>query len=314
MGPLNMLRRLYPDVEAIMGGVNVRDYDWHVLRGFDVLFVQRPSHPNHVNIVEMAKQNKIPVWIDFDDDLLAIPPDNPSYAEYNQDSYKMSIVQALQMADVVTVSTNHLKQQYDKYNKNIVVIQNALDDYLLKPRILQPQRRPIIMWRGSNTHLGDIFEFRKEILQVYKEFPQWQWFFLGWNPWPLTQEMKPGTFGTATWASYPDFMNLLQNHCAPIHIVPLKDNVFNRSKSNISWLEGTFAGSAVLTPDWEEWDQPGALTYSNPSEFQSGLTRMINGTAELRKRQEESMVQINERFLLSKINPLRYDVLRRLVD
>jgi hypothetical protein len=43
--------------------------------------------------------------------------------------------------------------------------------------------------------------------------------------------------------------------------VPLVDNEFNRAKSNIAWLEGTWAGAKTIASDLPEFNKPGVTVY-----------------------------------------------------
>lgn len=317
LGPLTELCKQYEEVEITQGGMNSNDYSWPKLKAHDVLFFQRPTLQAHLNIIQEALHRKLPVWIDYDDDLLSVPKENPTFALYNSNEARNAVIGALQRATLVSVSTEHLKRRFQAYNKSIQVIPNALDGHDLLPRrklVPMNERRKIVLWRGSSTHVGDLLHFKDEILKVYHANPGWQWFFLGWEPWYLTQEMKPEHIGIAPWKGHTDYFNLIQTIQAPISIVPLPDSEFNKSKSNIAWIESTLAGSACLCPDFEAWDYEGPIKYFNTASFGHRLTEMMTGQIDLHAAQEKSWETIESKLLLQNVNKLRRVALERVLQ
>lgn len=316
-GPLYTLERQYPgEIEITTGGTNANEYEWPALRRADILFFQRPSIPAHVKIIESAIAHGLPVWIDYDDDLLSVPRENPCHAQYSNPHAQQSILACLKLATFVSVSTQKLKDKYQVFNKSIEVIPNALDDTLFSNRdVPHPEtRQKVVFWRGSNTHMGDLIAYQSEILEVYEKNPGWQWFFLGYDPWFLTEKMKPGTFGVAPWASHIEYFRLIQQVQPQVLMVPLKFDEFNEAKSHIAWLEGTLAGSAVLGPEFDEWKRKGCNTYENPAQFKSYL-QMLLDTPELRSGcREASRQEIDEHYLLTHVNQQRYNAAKHLAE
>lgn len=313
MGPMLMLEKQYPEVELIIGPQDAKDYDWQFLRRVDLLFFQRPCIPIHQKIMERAIQNKIPIWVDFDDDLLSVPKDNPTSGVYNTHAVATSVINCLKLATIVTTSTKHLKAKFSQFNPNIEVVPNALDETLFKPLEIKPrsERRPTILWRGSTSHLGDLLTYQKAMKDIMRAHPKWFWLFMGYEPWFLTQDMTPGSYGVAPWAGHMEYFELLQKVAAPVSIVPLKDNEFNRAKSNIAWIESTLAGSAVLCPDWEEWQRPGAVNYKDPDHFLDLLDRMLTEKIDTEECRTKSWADIETNLFLSKTNELRYNIAKR---
>jgi hypothetical protein len=315
MGPYATLAKQYPDIQITQGGQNTLDYQWNTLRKYDILIVQRPSIPVHAQIVMQAQMLGLPVVVDYDDDLTSVPKDNPTYSIYAAPENKEAMIKSIQNATIVTVSTEHLKSKINLLNDNIVVIPNALDDACLKRRPFQKKEngKKTILWRGSNTHVGDILAYRDQILKVYETHKaEWQWYFLGADPWMLIERMEPGTYGTAPFADHLRYFNLLQNIQAEIQIVPLADNSFNRSKSNCAWLEGTLAHSAIVGPEFDEWKRPG-ITNVNPETFIDAMNKLI-ASEEIRLNcVTESWNYIESNLKLTDINTIRYNLIRGLV-
>jgi hypothetical protein len=107
------------------------------------------------------------------------------------------------------------------------------------------------------------------------------------------------------------FLTMAQINAA-IQIVTLSDSPFNRSKSNIAYLESSMCGSVCLTPDFQEWLQPGCINYTSTTDFEAKLNTLIednNRGAHCLQAQEH----IRSNLLLSKINKLRIESIDSLI-
>lgn len=312
-GPLKALKREWDDLEIHM----TDKHNWFTHQMVDIIFLQRPYKKEHLDIVEMAKLNGRKVWVDFDDDLFNVPQSNPAYKIYGNDQTKFNIAKIINLADAVTVSTKSLKQLLQEpgatLNKNVVVIPNAFEDKELK-RSEKISRKKLVFWRGSQTHHQDLMRFQDEIVDKrINSQPDWTWFFQGDKPWFLYEKLKDSAlFGESI--DIMEYFKILLPRINPmITIVPLDDNVFNRSKSNIAWIEGCYAGAACLVPRWEGWENPGAVTYGDVADFGIKLKDMLKGHYDLEKISEEGWQYIQDNLLLSKVNELRKEVILSLL-
>lgn len=178
-------------------------------------------------------------------------------------------------------------------------------------------RQKVIVWRGSHTHVRDLMYYAADILTLHDQHPDWKWFFLGYEPFFITEKMRPESYGTAPFAGHMEYFNLLQKLQAPIHIVPLPKNQFNESKSNIAWIEGTLAGSAVLCPDFKEWNVSGAQPYQENS-FIKNLGMLMAAKDDypeyLEGLQEQSWQTVLNHLTLTKVNAIRRICLQKLVE
>lgn len=312
-GPLAQIRKLNPNISVEYE----LTFDWSRLQSADALFMQRPFRENHLEIMEMAKFNNLPVWIDYDDDLFTVPESNPTYPVYGTDRIRKNVATMIAGADAVSVSTQHLMDRLrlpsgQLMNKNTMVIPNAFNDYVLKrPKIAK--RHPIVFWRGSNTHDEDLMAYADEMVEAQSTSSRWIWHMQGGAPWWLKARMKGSNviYGEAV-DPMEYFCVILARTNPAISIVPLADNTFNRSKSNIAWMEGVFAGACSLVPDWDGWRVPGAITYKDRSEFRQKLRMMMSEPEALTSRSDESWQYIMDELRLSKINSRRLELLERL--
>lgn len=300
-----------------MGGRDLLDYTWPTLHGYDILFAQRPSLPNHARVIQMARDERVPVWVDYDDLLTNVPPDNPTHEAFMNTEMQSGIDQSLALATVVSTSTQFLADELRKRVNTppYVVIPNALPDRILPrpPLARQSGAKRIILWRGSNTHQADIAEHAESILQAYNAHDDWFWFFLGAKPWMLLEKMKPGTYGTAPWATISKYFDLLQRLQPDIVYVPLKDCPFNRAKSNLAALEGAWAHAAVIAPDWEEWKIPGVMNYQS-TPYRPIMKAMSENSESLHGYNDLTWSAIMETRTLKTVNQKRMELLESLVS
>src|SRR5882672_1606537 len=170
IGPLSALKKENKEIQFLFSN----PLNHASLKLADLVFMQRPCLPEHFNQMLIAKDLGIPVWVDFDDDNLSVPKDNPTYPQYGQPQIKDSIVKLARNADVLTVSTEFLKKKYGIYNKNTIVVPNALDEVFLKFRHFPPgNRQKMLLWRGTMTHQRNLEIVQDNIIRLAQRYPNW---------------------------------------------------------------------------------------------------------------------------------------------
>lgn len=289
--------------------------DWTVLSMVDAVFLQRPFNGNHLAVARMAVEWKVPLWVDYDDDLFEVPQDNPAYAIYSKEEIQKNVAEICAMAKVVTVSTQALRRKLAPLNPDIVVVPNAWDEKLLTDRNERNlDANPLVLWRGSATHQRDILVHGEAIIELSKKHPNWTWHFQGYNPWFVTERMDPGKVVTAPSVPVEKYFQFIRTIRPKLVITPLADNAFNRSKSNIAWIEATYAGAACLAPLWEEWMQPGVVGYSSKADFADKLDLLMSGSIDTEARLAESWEFIKTNRLTVHSNRIRAGVLERVIN
>ena len=308
-GIIPALMRDHPEIEFF----DSDKLNWEIALRADVVFLQRPYGDDHLMAAQIAKNTNRALWVDYDDDLFSVPAGNPAARQYGKEDIRRNIAKITAMADVVTVSTQQLTRKLAPLNKRIMVIPNAFNDQLINWRPdMRSERHALIMWRGSATHDRDIAAFLPEMSRVAKAHPTWQWVFLGEPYWGVTEAIPerqrsivPALDPMAYWSEIAKLQPMIQ-------IVPLHDNEFNRSKSNIAWIEASYAGAATLAPDWEEWRRPGCVLYQNAASFESKLMEMIQGARTLPDLARTSWEDVCSNFLLTRVNANRAQMIRAL--
>jgi hypothetical protein len=278
----------------------------------DGAFIQRPFDPgSHLNLIKLLKHCNVPVWVDWDDDLLTVPEFNPSFKIYGQDSVKGSVKTIQQMADIATVSTLELQRVVSRINKNTIYVPNSINEFLEPARLPQPKTNKIVMWRGSDTHFQDIHDFTKPILQLAEEHPDWAFVFWAYNPTWITTKRKNCVFEGGV--DILSFYKKYQQIAPKVTIVPLHDCVFNKSKSCTAWQQAVFSGGVAVAPDWEEWRRPGALLYKDEDSFYKQTKSVITDSVKVDELSKDGWNHIQENMTLTKTNLQRKQILEKLL-
>jgi hypothetical protein len=281
--------------------------DWASIMGADLLYMQRPFSSTHLQVAEIAAK-QIPIWVDYDVALLEVPASNPAFQTYAKPDVKKNIKKILGLASMVSFSTQILANLFEcvmPIDVPFKVIPNAFNDYLF-PSNVPDNPEKVVLWRGSESHQGDLFYYKDEIRQVIFDNPDWKFIFMGAVPWMIDAPLVY-TSGRDIMEYFP----ALREEIKPsVVIVPLEDSPFNRAKSNIAWLEATYAGAVCAATDFEEWIQPGVQVF-NKETFVKNVNFLLK-EASLSTMLAESHQEIHPDFCLSSINTLRRDIIESL--
>lgn len=287
--------------------------NWSFLTQFDLVMFQRPFNKDHLNICGYLKQCGVKLWLDFDDNLFALNPENPAIDYYDNPETSQCIKMMLGLADVVSVPVEYLRQVYSEFNKNICIIPNAFNDsFFPRPELLP--RTNHIVWRGPPAHVFDLYTYLNEINQLTSEFSDWRFTFMGFNPahsilwWFLSNVSNRENIPSADIAIYMKRLFDLAPSC--LH-VPLVDNAFNRCKSNISFIEGSYAGAVCVVPAW--WNVPGALPYTDGKSYYEAIKAIVTGEVDKVAMNMEAWSYIMDVLPLSKVNVERLQILNSLL-
>ena len=276
---------------------------WSELVKCNMVFMQRPTTDQAVNTMINARRLGVPVWIDYDDLLVALPDDNIHKGAF--DSAYKNIVLLLDNATVVSCSTNFLKDELSKVGgQSYRVIPNAWYDKLGYARAHSPKGG--IFWRGSNHHQKDLYECK----DVFRELTQKgvKINMIGHKPWFYDFDVKLYEYGTLL--EY--FTRISSGQFGKICVVPLADNPFNRSKSNNGWMEASYAGAMTIAPDFDEWHRPGVLNYKSESHLLGLILEMLANTEKTMVLWKDSVEYIKENLDILKINGMRIDLIREI--
>jgi hypothetical protein len=297
-GPLRHLRRhAMPHLDLQV--FNNASPCWSAFMNVDAFFIQRPHMPGALAWAKEAASANVPLWIDYDDPVWAIPPHHPMFQDFH--GSRKACAEILELASVITVSTGQLAENLKgRTQARVIVVPNAVDETFRPAAPTKDKPRHLLAWRGGVTHREDL-ELARPLLehlgvavQYFGVPPPWHNVDKGDVVWP--------------WMATPTYLDQLAKSPAAALVVPLVDCPFNRAKSNCSWLEATWAGLATVHGTevdnhtrLPEFTKPGILT----------LQQYLDG-ADLAAAREESLAFIRENLTLAQTNKLRKEVLESL--
>ena len=283
--------------------------DWQSLGEYDIIMMQRPFNPQMLDFAKHVKQMNIKLWLDYDDNLFTVTPENRAWPIFNDPYIQGNIKTFLSIADVVTVTTVDLQEYYLQYNKNVIVIPNAFNDTIFDTNRLIVERDDKVVWRGSDTHIYDLMCYGNAISKCTKEFPEYEFTYMGYYPWFFAPS-KNIHFEKAR--DIIDYFAILYNQHPAVVQVPLFDSNFNRCKSNIAFIEGSYAGAVCIIPEW--WGNiPGTLQYKDDDTYYEALRKVLAGEVNIKEMNELAWQWVKDNLLLSNINKLRVNVIHNLV-
>ncbi len=318
IGPFSHLRRMHSDELNIVDGNDLQEITWATLAKFDIIFIFRPQLSIHHKIATMANDLGIPLWVDIDDDMLNVPLEHPRYEFFQDATFKETHIAILDAAEIITVTVRKLADIYGKrYENKVNIIPNAIDEKMLRPLDKLPKLDPkqkVITWRGSDTHNMNLLEFSDEISNAIGNTRDIIWEFFGWNPYYITADVKDKKkllirqdVDVMEYFADIQFKRRMAFH------VPLADNIFNRCRSNIAWLEATISGSVCVAPMWEQWMKPGVINYVDNVGYYSALDQIYKNQIKAEAHLEESIKHIKSNYTLQIVNPIRWQIIQELL-
>lgn len=281
---------------------------------YDIFFDIRPTSDESIYCIYLAKSAGIKVWIDIDDLLWKIPGSNIVSRSFSENS-KTNLTRAILNADIVTVSTDTLAEQINlEFGVMCVVIPNAwndrVDDLHGKWNAPEEGQSSHILWRGSTTHTGDLLDNR----EYFQESEDYYFTFMGEFP-TFFFKKYGGGLEKINWQSWRDnifeYFQVCQQLKPQYFFFPLEDNLFNRCKSNIAWIEATMAGAVcIASKKMPEFKKVPCIYY----ESYDNLNDIINNKALAENIFRESINYLREVLRLSIINEQRAGVVNFLMN
>lgn len=305
----------YLDCEdyEIINGSNIIDWNWSPLLRVDILFFHRPCTPEHISMMQLAKDKGCKIIIDYDDNLFALDTSNPTWQFYQD--MKLNVLKSLRIADEVWVTTEGVKAAYDKFNKNVVIIPNAWNNYLFpeeKKLKFNPNTK-YCLWRGGSTHEADVYENPDGLVKVMNTYTDWTFQWWGHTFTYLEMRVKSNYIRKGA-ADTLQYFNSLFDYNPNIVIFPLMDSPFNKAKSNIVWMEATYAGAVCYSnTELPEFQQDSILDIDNLALDLETVKKYPDTYGQMVAENEASWEYIKSNLLLSDVNKLRHDSIMKLL-
>lgn len=212
-------------------------------KGKKVAVFPRQYSPDVLGAVKKFKKNGVICVYESDDLMTNVPVSNPCYnneklnLHFGRPDVVSNTKKFISEVDHVIVSTEPLKREWLKYNKNISVIENQIDYTDYKISGMEDEFKIILT--GSSSHVSDW----KNITEAIKNLKIKTHVFGYYDPFIGCEHVV-----CHPWVNHENHIeNLLKiGGGNSVGLCFLEENVFNEAKSNLKFLELSMANILVL--------------------------------------------------------------------
>lgn len=274
--PAQALNQL-PDFRVVtIDQMGQRQFD-EVYRNANLFLIQRlPMMPNLDRIIQELQKN-IVVAYELDDNLLEIDPQSRFASEAPAD-YSSRIRACIQACDYVQCSTRPLAEVIRTIHPRVSILENQmLSAPPFRAQALDPQRI-VIAYAAGQDHAMDWEMVRSAYIRSLQELEA---FGIKVETWIIGDRAIFESIPSEHKKHFPTmprdpYLEILDR--VDISIIPLRDTVFNRCKSDVKFLESASRSAAVLASRTvyanSIIDGQTGLLFDDANSFQHQLVRL----------------------------------------
>lgn len=230
----------------------------------DIVVFHRPDDIQKHRAAEIFKKMGKKIVFDNDDTILIDNRD--SIAKFMQ--YQENLTGKMWIYDLVTCSTDFLKKEYEKHNKNVIVLPNCIlpDDYPTNPQ--ENTSKKIRIGLVGSVLFKDDREVLQPIIEKLSRDERVQIVIFGMTKKQLSEKVNEWykedrdfwmNLDNIEWTEnvpIKDYIRTLDNLRLDIMVAPRKDNYFNRCKSNLKYLEASMLKIPFIGQSFSDGNSP----------------------------------------------------------
>ncbi len=259
-----------------------------------IWFYRTGYNKTNARILDIAKFNKIKTIFSIDDLLF----DRETLVKFGLDKYAKNreqflnradnLLKLLRMCDYGLVSTNTLKKEVGKYLKQVYVIRNSyIDEFNQFKKIYNKDQKDLKLgyFSGSKSHLDDFLLIWDSLKNFLKKHQNVNLIITGFLDFKIPKDLKrqikfiPYTFNRRKY-----MQNLSK---IDINLLPLRNTLFNNSKSEIKFIEASLLKIPTLISRTEEFpnviSEDLELLFSDINEFELHLNELLDMNIRMRR-------------------------------
>jgi glycosyltransferase involved in cell wall biosynthesis len=246
----------------------------------NILILKNICDPDLLPLIRDRKKNgKLTVY-EIADNLNALQPWNPVYFFYNNKENLTLVNRLASCCDALQTTCHELKGLYGHLNDNYEVFPNQIS-HIPHERPVKKGTGVIIGWGGSHGHLEDVAEIADSLIMWINKQPNVSLHLMCSEPiWklfdPLPEHKKKRTLP----GTIDDYYNFLRG--IDIGIAPLKDTAFNRSRSDVKFLEYAVSGVVPVMAYLEPYTN--SVDVGKTGFLFKDTTQLINNLNQLLKK------------------------------
>lgn len=269
-----------------------------LLQWADIVVVEMTYSPK---FIKACKKAGCKVVYECDDLMEYVTKDHYAHKEMNWWRTFLTYW-VLTQVDVVTVTSEKLKQRYKWFNQNIHVLPNYLDlEYWEKPYLDNTSDTIRLGWIGGNSHKEDLRFIKPVIKSILKKNKNVKFVATGFggkhsdNPWTefdygeaLFKDLPQGQYEFSLGTPMEVFASKIPAMRLDIGIAPVVKNKFAEAKSNCKSLEYGINRIPAVYSDFLYRDSvvdgvTGLLAKEDLKEWEKKIQHLIDNTKEERQ-------------------------------
>jgi hypothetical protein len=303
----------------------VFEQDYKSIGEPDILYYNRTIINCPISWIEQKKAAGVKTVVDMDD-YWEVPPSN----YYHDFWYKYRVNEAymahLRVADLVICTNFQLRDKILPYNKNVVVIPNAMpfgaEGYNADK--WTPSDKTRFLWAGGISHLPDIQLLANQFDRIKNDGfikDNAEFILAGYTPAKPWDQMKSIFNRTGnSWClpsrSVDDYLTFFDD--ADVVLVPLVKNGFNAHKSVLKILEAATRKLPCIVSKVEPYypelkDVPGIMWVEKGSDWLTYIRYCIKNPSFVRESGAALAEKITEMYDLTVWNKTRRQILEHLI-
>lgn len=297
----------------------VFDPRWY--HGVKCVKVQRQASTDQKEFIKylktIQKEHGFKIIYEVDDVVFKeeIPDYNKFKFAFDTDEVRNNCVEIINMCDEVTVTCDFMRKLYQEKTgkKEITVIPNFIpyswmghvyDKRKVYDTYDKNRKKPRVLYTGSGAHYdvdnknGGVDDFSHVLQTVIKTIDKYQWVFVGAFPPPLLPYVQSRKIEFHPWQSLTDYPKFIADLNPQVMVAPLCDNNFNKSKSDIKFIEACSYGLPCLVQRMETYKgAPEFLKFTTGEELEQKLEMVLKNKAQYYKNVDMFRHIASQRFL-----------------
>lgn len=286
---------------------------------FDVncIRVQRQASPTQKQFLKFLRDTTNARLVYEIDDICFsedIPEWNPFKEAFTTEQTRADIQEMMEMCDEMTVTNESMRQYFlAKTNqKNITVVPNYIprlwaggiyDKKQTSHLFDKNQKKPRIMYAGSSSHFdlklknNQVDDMSHVVKQIISSIDKYSWVFLGGVPHALKRYVEQGKIETHPWTHLYDYPYRIKQLKVNAMIAPLANNVFNRCKSDIKFLEASACGIPIICQNICTYNNICKQVFTTGDEMLQELDKLFSSKKKYMKIVESNYNTVSARWL-----------------
>lgn len=331
------LNEIHPWQRDLISVPEVREHIESLVRVADAVVWQPVHYDNTLDFFNDLRQKYgKTTLVETDDNFIDVPPWNNAYMSFNPNSrHRYTCLQSMEMADGLIVTTPHLKELYGAYNSDVVIMPNSLDfvgdrKFIGWDKVSVRKHRGVrIGWIGGRSHFSDLMLVAPVIREILEKYPDVTFCM-------VNSAMKESCKALGIKYPFEGLSNAKEaDRSVPINryaqfmahfgfdigIAPLVDCNFNRSKSNLRWLEYSALKIPCVASMISHFTQTvhdgedGFLVPNNdPQVWMNRLERLINDVALREGMGRAAYARVKQDFNIRRNAPAYVRHLKKISD